>query len=176
MDTEDSCSFILQSTAECTTYLNPGLYAGFNVCSNKNCSTTTVVTESGGATVANITDCTGTLTDIQLTFTYSDLDGAGFIIQGVTMTYSANTNTIAVGDRVDLVVKSTFVEASATSKSGNIGYLSGKPLLLATTSGALAGGYRKDIADSTGACYLTANLPTGVTNQYLKFNEEINLQ
>ena len=176
------CQYRITSLSECTTILSPSTYSDFSVLIDRNTtelanrtinnSTTTTTAPSAG------TDCSGHLTSLKLEFYFNETGEAGFIIESVNMEYETDSSAKSVGDFIELKVITKFyrnTNLTIREISGNPGYLTRERLLLVDDSYQLTG-YRKDISDSSGNCLgLNPTLST-ITDNYVEFFEDINLQ
>lgn len=177
-----TCSYKIVSLSECQLNLNPATYLAFPIATDKNTTRTVTITNSSSSTGSTSAACVNSLSSIKMTFYFSEPDGAGFKIDSVSMDYTTDSSTKAVGDIIKIKVKTMFKRTGAGDevRSGNPGYLADKRLLLATTVGSAIqlSGFRKEIASSTGTCLTSSSTLSTITTDYdfLKFNEELNYQ
>ena len=185
LDNYVSCPYQIQSLTECSSILSAATYAGYKVASYRSGTDIASITIATGstspATSGSSTDWSNHLTNLQLVFKYKVPSGySGFYIDSVEMSYSTSTNTLAVGDIESLTVLTKFVQSGSTItyRSGNPGYVASKRLLLATlSSGTISlSGFRKDISDDTNSWLTSGTGLPSITFNYVKFNEDINLQ
>jgi hypothetical protein len=119
------------------------------------------------------------MTSLKLSFKYNEDSRTGFVITNVDMSYTSSATIKAAGDVIELTLITEYIGVFGTlQKSGNPGYITDKRLLLATnTAGISLSGFRKEIADSAGQCLITSagTALSAITENYLKFNEEINM-
>lgn len=94
------------------------------------------------------------------------------------MAYTTDATAKVIGDVIELTIITEYIGSSGTlRKSGNPGYQTDERLLLASdvTVPLYLSGFRKKIADSAGACLTSSTGLSSVTEDFLKFNEEINM-
>jgi len=178
-----TCLYKITDLAECTTILNPNTYSSFIVSQYRNgvsVITPTIATGSADPATTTGADWANHLTNLEITFKFSQQGGVGFSIDEVEIAYSTDSSTLAVGDIVELNVITKY-QATGTDveeKSGNPGYLANKRLLLGElNSGSIElSGYRKEISDASGEWLATNPTLSTVTDNFVRFKEEVNLQ
>ena len=177
------CEFVITSTDECTTILSASTYADLVVArygTGSVITTTTIGTSSTSPATSGLVDCTNTLSTLKFEFYFDELS-AGFRIDNVVMDYEVDAAAKSVGDVVTLHFITKFyrqTNSTIATRSGNPGYLATERLLLASTvSGATElTGFRKDIASTAGECLADNSTLTTITENYLEFMEDVNMQ